>query len=75
MMVRAVHGAPRPIGLATLRVVCSVAPSCQVIVPSNRTYEWSVTRRHTVVWHCCRLSARLACHDNFVCPHVLQAPR
>jgi hypothetical protein len=73
MMVWAVHDAPRPIGLATLCVVCSTISSYRVIAPTNCAYEGSATRRCTVVHHCSRVSACLRSHDNVVYPHILEA--
>jgi hypothetical protein len=60
MMAWAAHGAPRPIGLATWCVVCSVAPSRRIIASANRAHEQSVVQRCTVVHVCmvCRPGCR-----------------
>jgi hypothetical protein len=71
MMVRASHGAPHPVDLVMLHVVCSAVPCCRVIAPTNCTYEWSVAWHCTVARQCSHMSARLIGHDNVVCPHVL----
>jgi hypothetical protein len=56
MMMRAVHGVPHPVGLATLCVIYRAVPSYWVIARANRACEWLVAWHRTVA----------------VCPHVLQ---
>jgi hypothetical protein len=75
MLVWETHGAPRPVGLAMWRAICSVSTSYWVIASAIHTLVRSAARRCTVVWLCSRLPARFAGHNYIVCPHILQAHR
>jgi hypothetical protein len=60
MMVWSTHDVPRPIGLATWRVVHSIATSCRVIFSAFHAPAWSVAQRCTITRLCSRLLTRLA---------------